>query len=289
MLKSSLLTKEKLIINGVVEPTHTSGKLIGEVQIIEKDKFGRTVFSTTDYNDITIAGSQFILEQLGKLPGNDNQRFYFPSLSSNDNNLIGQEKIIGFMVGCNGENSVGIHPVKYAEYVLSGGSGDVSSLMYFKNNDDINKIDTLMGDKSQVSDSNGNKLSTGEDYLCPLNDKYYVKKPEQDLTIHHIWSDGSGSYTTDVNENDTTNYNIPISSYIEAKLYIDSMDCRKFFVNRDGGVSNCTVNQIGLITGVINNDKTITNMRLLTSLNFKGRELSNYENTLTFIYRIYCL
>lgn len=293
MLKTSLKTKEQLIINGDIEPGHISGKMIGEVKIIEKDKFGRTVFSTTEYNDITISGSTFILGQLAKsVTPKDNQKFLFTPLSTDYNeNYISQEKIIGFTVGYNGENNVGVLPVRYADQTL-GGSNNIEDIPYFKTKEQLDDISTLKGEKEFATDSNGNKLSDKDQYILPKNSNYYIKRPES-LSIHHIWSDGSGSYTSSVDSTNVTNYNIPISSYVEAKLYVDSMDCREYFSNKANyGLAKCAVNQIGLITGaevVTDNTTNIYNLRLITSLNFKTRELHNYENTLTFIYRIYCL
>lgn len=300
MLKTSLRTKEKLIINGEIAPTHTSGRLIGEVKIIEKDKYGRTVFSTTEYNDITIGGSTYILEQLIKSESNDNQRFLMDILSSKtyNSNFIKDESIIGFVVGYNGENSTGISTVTYTNKFLSGSYSNIDDIVYFKNEDIFNEYETLKMNNKMLVDANGNTLSDKDKYIAvPYNnvDQYYcIKKPEN-VTIHHIWSDGSGSFTTDdVSGDNDKNYNIPISSYIELKLYIDSADCRNYFINKTNyGLAKCGINQIGLVTGVDRTnsdiDNGLYNLRLLTSLNFKTRELHNYENTLTFLYRIYCL
>lgn len=291
MLKTSLKTKEQLIVNGDIQPGHTSGRMIGEVKIIEKDKFGRTVFSTTDYNDITISGSTFILGQLAKIEPNEQQRFLFNLLSDTYNpNKINDEKLIGFTVGYNGENNVGVLPVKYADQTLGGSYNTLADIPYLKTKEQLDEIDNLKGNNEFATDSNGNKLSDKSKYILSKENNYYIKRHES-LSIHHIWSDGSGSYTSSVNSSNSTNYNIPISSYVEAKLYLDSMDCREYFKSKEGyGLAKCNINQIGLITGAEDvTDNSICNLRLITSLNFKTRELHNYENTLTFIYRIYCL
>ena len=105
--------------NGKLIAPKTSGRFVGEVQINEYDAYGRKVFSDTAYNDITLPGSIFMLEQMFKVKATN--RFTHPmtnlptvingksidgsnSISSQTSDNIFNQKVFGFMVGNGGES-----------------------------------------------------------------------------------------------------------------------------------------------------------------------------------------
>ena len=110
-MKDSLKIRDELEINnGILHIPHTSARMIGEVTIEEIDPLGNIVFSNKNYNDITIGGATFVLEQMFKKVS-DNMRFRLSGLNSIEKESIGgtgwsenvtnedlaNEKIFGFM------------------------------------------------------------------------------------------------------------------------------------------------------------------------------------------------
>ena len=81
----------------------------------------------------------------------------------------------------------------------------------------------------------------------------------------------------------------PIYTYAKLVMDIDTVDVREYFRAADGTISNCRVNQLGLIAGRQLSGDVYDDMKLVTIVNFKGRDLSNDENTLKMRYKIYCM
>lgn len=265
-----------------------SGKLIGEVNINEYDAYGRKVFSDKVYNDITLPGSIFMLEQMFKIQSNEQNntgsRFLHPRdkmpitidseqyATSNEPITtinIPSQKIFGFMVGRGGEQNGN---VIVPDYRLSS----LTSFMPFRQVEkDSDKYNSLKGNYA---------------FECDLDNTayFYVKKigtPE----IHVKWADGSG----DVNSGEVGKTNTPIVTYAQCELNIDAEDVRDYF--GDMNLDSCSINQLGLVAGqpVLDTDGNETgeygDIKLFSCVNFKSRDLSNTENTLKITYKIYCL
>lgn len=298
-MKESLLIKDSLDIdNGILKTNHISARLVGEVSIEEVDPFGNIVFSSKEYNDLTIGGATFILEQMFKKASN-NARFNLttnssnisnspnwntPSSSDDPNKYIEDEKIFGFMVGIGGEDGVSIKAPSFTVQQL----------------DEFIPFRMYPAVGSSTVDNDKKKL-----YAMPLSTTVngssytglYVKKfndssnttQNSGVDIVPEYTDGSGEVTSsNINTTDS-----PIYTYAKAIMEIDTDDVREYFLAKDGILSNCRINQIGLVAGKYNgtsdNIDNYTDVKLVTIVNFKGRDLSNTENTLKMRYKIYCM
>ena len=330
-MKDSLKISESLIMNGrkLTVNNKTSGRLVGEVVVEEFDKYGNNIFSETTYNDVSLPGSIFVLEQIFKKASDSSYRFLHnnivptgtfnsqktsilksvenPSekwntktdLNKMNNNYISDEYIFGFMVGYGGETSTSVVSPKYESAVLSD-SNNASSFLPFRivKSDELDPVDNGINYYIRYVDS-----TDGKKY-------FYGKGFTSEPKIYTKWSDGSG----DVNEGDL-GYDVPILTYAEVILDIDETDIREFFpaTNSD----QCYINQLGLIAGkpiwtkddkgtyTLNNGEYVAigsndttseryrldfdDVKLVTTLNFKSKDLSNDENKIKFTYKIYCL
>lgn len=302
MLKSSLNIQDKLefepsvaldsfsFSNGrLIMPNKTSGKIIGEVTVDEYDAYGRKIFSDTSYNDITLPGSIFILEQMFKIKSGS-ARFLHPTSdmpttygSESGSSIAGggaeisdvnDQKVFGFMVGIGGESGGNVVAPNYNINRLVN-SENKSSFLPFVTSNDKNV------DKSKYAFKATDK--NGIEY-------YYVKKLDTTdssiATIHAKWADGSGDFTdSDININIAT----PVVAYAQCSLTVGPNDVRGYF--GDMNLDQCAINQLGLVAGKPPVDETgdYTDIKLVTCVNFKTRDLSNTENTLKITYKIYCL
>ena len=321
-MKDSLKIKESLIMNGkkLTINNKSSGRLIGEVLVEEFDKYGNNIFSETTYNDVTLPGSIFVLEQMFKKVSSSGFRFLHKNtvptgtfssqgigelnINSNENissSYITDEYVFGFMVGNGGETSISVVSPKYESSTLSDGN-DSSSFLPFRciSTDELDPVDD------------------GINYYIKHTDKnmkyFYAKGFTVEPKIYTKWSDGSGDVRSE-----QIDYNVPIITYAEVVLDIDELDIREFF-----GYSNsekCYINQLGLVAGKpiwtkdtkgtyrydndsgeykpIASDESIDenlryrldfdDVKLVTTLNFKSKDLSNDENKIKFTYKVYCL
>ena len=271
---------------------HTSGKIIGEVTVTEYDKFGRKVNETIDYNDLTISGANFILEEMFKPTTAGNNRYLHPTTgfpigsfeSRTDATYsgmglpsIGTNKILGFMVGVGGDQGSSISNVDFNSTTLSFGSSDsVESSASFIPIQILSSDDSFSSTdqdkyKALITSSDGNKY-------------YYVKKFDVEPTISTMFSDGSG----DASASEINKYGVPVVVFAKCALSISKSDCREYLKTAAGGYENCYISQIGLVAGK-ENGNNINDLRLVTYLNFKSRDLTNNENTLSIIYRVYCM
>lgn len=211
---------------------------------------------------------------------------------------ISDEHIFGFMVGHGGESSISVNAPKYESNILSDNAGKSSFLplrIINKANEELDPVDDAINYYIKLS-------TTDKDY-------FYAKGFTQEPAISTKWADGSG----EVKASDI-NYDTPILTYSQVVLDIDEKDIREFFdaTNSD----QCYINQIGLVAGKpvwiqdprgtykLENGKYIAvdssykgdryrkdydDVKLVTTLNFKSKDLSNDENKLKFIYKVYCL
>ena len=268
----------------ILNSNHVSAKLVGEATITEYDKFGRKVNESVEYNDLTISGANFILEEMFKIKANS--RYLHPSsgfptgtLSNKGSTTIerqntecyGQNSIFGFMVGVGGDLGASVSNVNFNNTKLTFGddSTDDSSSSFIP---------------IQITNE-ANKSG----YAVPYKDEnglyyYYVKK-FNNVNINTEFSDGSGT----VDQSELNRYGVPIISFATCNLSIDNTDCREYLKSENQTLENAYISQIGLVSGKCNDDGTVDDLRLVTYLNFKSRDLTNSENTLTIVYRIYCM
>ena len=226
---------------------------------------------------------------------------------------ISDEYIFGFMVGNKGEHPSGVISPKYETNSLIGSQSENSFLPLRitdsdANNPNDNRMDYYLKLNIATKDDNGN--DSAKSY-------YYAKAFSGAPRIYTKYADGSGYVT------DAVNTNVPILTYAEVSLTICEDDIREYFQIRDNGLEDCYINQLGLIAGKpkwvpdkkglyekteengVTSYKAIPttelnsesdryrldfdDVRLVTTLNFKTKELSNNENTIKFTYKIYCL
>lgn len=298
-MKESLIINDELDINdGILKVNHISAKLVGEVSIEEVDPFGNVVFSSKEYNDLTIGGATFILEQMFKKASN-NARFNLtlnssnmstapswntPSTADDPDKYIEDEKIFGFMIGIGGEDGVSI---KAPSFTVQQLDEFIPFRMYpavgSSTVDDDKKSLYAMPLSTTINGSSYTGL-----YVKKFNDSSNIVQ-NGGVDIVPEYSDGSGEVTSsNINTTDS-----PIYTYAKAIMEIDTDDVREYFLAKDGILSNCRINQIGLVAGKYNgtNDgiDNYTDVKLVTIVNFKGRDLSNTENTLKLRYKIYCM
>ena len=322
---SLIMNNKKLTINNKV-----SGRIVGEVIVEEFDKFGNNIFSETTYNDVSLPGSIFVLEQIFKKASNSSYRFLHKNIvptgtydkqtssvmksvetptenwnsantvnSSEMDKYISDEYIFGFMVGHGGETSTSIITPKYESSTLAD-SNNGSSFLPFRivKHDEIDPIDDGINYYIRYDEGEGK------------NKYFYAKGFTTEPRICTKWSDGSGNVTED-----QLGYDVPILSYAEVVLDIDELDIREFFSATNS--EQCYINQLGLVAGkpiwvedtkgtytlkdgeYVPVDSTDTkstryrldfdDVRLVTTLNFKSKDLSNDENKVKFTYKVYCL
>lgn len=331
-MKDSLRFRESLTMNGkkLTINNKISGRLIGEVVVEEFDKSGNKIFSETSYNDVTLPGSIFVLEQMFKKASNSSYRFLHKNIvpvgtysnqeertmrNVNDNadwngsntinnaeldNYISDEYVFGFMVGNGGETSTSVITPKYEASTLSDSNSNSSFLP-------IRIVDSNILDP----------MDDGINYYIRYNDvdtgkKYfYAKGFTTEPVISTKWSDGSGNV-----QEGQLDYDVPILTYAEVVLDIDELDIREFFSATNS--EQCYINQLGLVAGkpvwVLDNtggryqkeedgkytiaDESYAgdryrldfdDVKLVTTLNFKSKDLSNDENKVKFTYKVYCL
>lgn len=273
-------------------PMHTSGRLVGRLTINEYDAYGRKIFSSTEENDITLPGSIFVLEQMFKVKANKrflhkNKLFPIGTAGSGEYATkdgwnegtdipLKDEKIFGFMVGNGGEEGSGVIAPKYESTMLADNNGAASFLPF------------------QIIKS-GQTFDEQDKYCLSYNDiqnkktYYYVKKFDttthtEGASISSKWADGSG----DVSEDEITSYSSPILTYAECVLTISATDLRDYF--GESNIDHCAINQLGLVSGYYNSAiNDWDDVKLVTCVNFKSRDLSNSENRLQITYKIYCL
>ena len=298
-MKESLVIRDSLDINnGILKIKHTSAKLVGEVTIEEVDPLGNIVFSSKEYNDLTIGGATFILEQIFKKASN-NARFNLtlnsssisnqpswdtPSTATDPDKYIEDEKIFGFMIGIGGEDGVSIKAPSFTTQQLDEFVPFRMYPSYSTSTVDDGKKDLYLLPLTVTV--NGTSY-TGL-YVKRFNDS---TNEVQDGGVDIIpeYTDGSGEVTSsNINTTDS-----PIYTYAKVIMEIDSEDVREYFLAKDGILSNCRINQLGLVAGKYNGTtngvETYTDVKLVTIVNFKGRDLSNTENTLKLRYKIYCM
>ena len=331
-MKESLKINESLTMDGrkLTINNKASGRIIGEVLVEEFDKYGNNVFSETTYNDVTLPGSIFVLEQIFKKASASSYRFLHKNViptgtysdqgegtmravsdsssewntlvSDNMDEYISDEYIFGFMVGHGGETSTSIISPKYESATLVD-SNNASSFLPLRITDS-NDLDPV--------DDGINYYIKYKDPSTEYGDKsyFYAKGFTNVPKIHTKWADGSG----DVTESQTT-YDVPILTYAEVVLDIDELDIREFFSATDS--DQCYINQLGLVAGkpvwvqddkgtyvLDENNKYVAvdskvsgtryrldfdDVKLVTTLNFKSKDLSNNENKVKFTYKVYCL
>ena len=299
-LKTSLHMGETLTINDnkiEVLANKCSGKFVGEVTLNEYDAYGRKVFTERTYNDITLPGSVFILEKMfgiiNKEPNKEHPSFMHPSagfpiisdstdIGTRENNYgDGGDIIVGFMAGIGGENGSGVYAPNYVTTALSDSNNNNTFIPFVSNTEITNHINS----KNWSEEVNAADIKKYKDqYKFSIennNNTYYYVKTIESPEIKVTAADGSG----DVTEETLTSYkDKPVLAYVQTTLKIDSDDLRVYFGN--GG--DAYVNQIGLVSGNLTNGE-LSSVRLVTCVNFKSRDLSNSDNTLEIIYRLYCV
>ena len=295
-LNDSLKINESLLMNGELLEIHNhiSGKFIGEVTVEEIDKFGNTIFSETSRNDITLPGSIYVLEQMFKKCAKNISRFnhpinnlpigsYSPNTINNSGDLgsstidsekltedyISSERIFGFMVGRGGETAGSLLSPRYESTNLEDHTNTPSFLP-------IRKVN-----KSDADPLDGNTKYYLK-YENSDNKYFYAKGFETEPTINVKYGDGSGDVT-----NSNIDYDVPILTYAEVVLNISEQDIREYFNAVDS--SECYINQLGLVAGKPTDDGDYEDIKLVTYLNFKTKDLSNDENKIRFTYKVYCL
>lgn len=302
MIDSSLRIKEEISFNGkLLSMPTSSSKMIGVVDVTEYDAYGRKIFSTRNMNDITLPGSIFMLEQMFKTQADSERRFLHPTSAFNykyDSSEtfaadassvetqpidLGEQKVFGFMVGIGGSDS-GANVIA-PNYNISS----LTKFVPFRSSSDQDEISELNKEYT-FAFANGNTKY------------FYVKKFDIDTDsgvsdnsnrlIRAQWADGSG----DVNANEVgLTTTTPIVAYAQCELNVNAYDVRNYF--GDMNLDSCAINQLGLVAGQpitkTNDDGSTytdyTDVKLISCVNFKARDLSNTENTLKITYKIYCL
>lgn len=304
--KESLTIKEEKI----TLPSHSSGRMIGEVTLTEKDKNGNVVSTETTYNDITLPGCVFILEQLfNVLANNDDSKRYKhtttvpvgkygdtttatlntystsqytttkASLPTKDE--LVQEYVFGFMVGNGGEDSNAVISPRFESTYIEDATSSSHNSSFLP----LRKVSTgvnVDGDSEKYymkTSVSGVGTSTGYDY-------YYAKSFLNPPTIVISRLDGN-----DVGEASES----PVVTYARMQFTINNTDLREYFADKTS--ESCYINQIGLVGGFpirkeiggVDTTVDFTDIRLITTLNFLKKDLTNNENSITFTYKMYCL
>ena len=333
-MKESLKINESLIMNGkkLTVNNKASGRIIGEVVVEEFDKYGNNIFSETTYNDVSLPGSIFVLEQIFKKASNSGYRFLHSNkvpirtfsdpktgemtsvdgsskwndiASDNLDEYISDEYIFGFMVGHGGETSTSIVAPKYESSTLAN-SNNTSSFLPFRIVDtgEFDPVDDGINYYIKYTDTDSGDKEGGRKY-------FYAKGFTTEPKIYTKWADGTGNV-----ESEQLNYDVPILTYAEVVLDIDELDIREFFSASNS--EECYINQLGLVAGkpiwvrdpegtyikdgdgsykAVSSDVEkedryrldFDDVKLVTTLNFKSKDLSNDENKIKFTYKVYCL
>ena len=224
---------------------------------------------------------------------------------------ISDEYIFGFMVGNGGETATSIIAPKYESSELSDSSNSSSFLpIQIVKSGENNPIDNNNNTDYYLKTSDKTSGGDGDSY-----NYYYAKGFSSSPTIEAKWADGTGT----VQSEDVSKYSAPILTYCQVILDLDEKDVRQYFGYTNS--QNCYINQIGLVAGkekwveddhglyilernnnkneykipqsyqsnVTRYRKDFEDVKLVTVLNFKSKDLSNDENKLKFIYKVYCL
>ena len=294
------------------ETTHNDITLGGSIFVLEQ------IFKRASSQDCTRFNipSQMPIITTENRPGivnRDNNNGIVDTSDDVRSEYISDEYIFGFMVGNGGESPSGIVSPRYESSSLVNKDNERSFLplrIHKPAEGEPNPIDNNMDYylKCAVGDADN-----GYEYY------YYAKAFNGNPKIYTKWSDGSGP-VEDKDKDGKIDVNVPILTYGEISLNICENDIREYFEKRDDGLENCYINQLGLVAGkpVWVQDQNgrwkkdssgtysrITNksefgkpdnyrldfddIHLVTTLNFKTKELSNNENTIKFTYKIYCL
>ena len=231
------------------------------------------------------------MEQLFKTKSS-NYRFNLKDLGSTyssevtDDYELKDEFIFGFMVGVGGEDATGTIMPSYKTTRLSANDGSASFVPF--RIEGFGKQDTLKTTASGTSNDDYTGLYTVPGSTIGNSVGYFVKTFDSKPIIVPEYADGSGVKVTDVfAESDS-----PIYTYCQVNMTVNDDDVRDYFLQRYGTIENCRINQLGLVGGKITKsagNMTVSDLKLITTVNFKGRDLSNAENTFKFRYKIYCL
>lgn len=296
------------------ETTHNDITLSGSIFILEQmfkrasrnyrflhpNQFPTSLEGSNDIVDTVEYGASDSTPWNGRTFNNDDRDLY-----------IADEFVFGFMVGHGGEMPSAIIAPTYENTSLKDAKSDNSYLPL--------RITNLVTEN--VTDSDRDPSDDGVDYYLKVNNGsknyFYVKGFTGNPTISTKWSDGSGEVLSG-----DIGYNVPILSYAEVTLDIDEQDIRQFFPPTQS--EECYINQLGLVAGkmifvkdpqglyyhIPGTDtytkvrpetfetidgqpvmyrKDFNDVKLVTTLNFKSKDLSNDENTIKFTYKIYCL
>lgn len=284
-MKESIAFRESLKIiskGSEVLLNHTSGRIIGEVEALELDMMGNVVFSYgKEYNDVILTGSTFVLEQMFKQRAPINISTLSEDMDINGDielttENLKDEYVFGFMVGIGGvsemNEGVGIvNAVQYTDKTLA------TMLPFRVVNSELEGQDAenYFMKKYHILDGD-----TEERY------SYYAKKFTGEPVIKHLFTDGS-EVPPNISETGTDR---SIRTFTEMTCDVNAQDIRDYFNIKYQSLDNCRVNTIGLVAGFKDDESgDMAGARLVTAINFKNRELNNTENTIRFIYRIYCI
>lgn len=295
-------------------------KTIGEVTIEEYDADGKLLFTETGKNTITVGGATYVMEKIFNLPKDisTGSRFLFNGKriitddlpyaynlgsyygSSEATNItksnIKDERIFGIVIGNTGEYGGNVVDPSFKDLALTN---LVPFKVYAKDGETDPNADTKADDEgTYFMNSNVTYRQNGEEFIYPAS---FAKSFMIDPSIKTEWADGAGpvraTSTDNGNSPELNAYTgVPIVTYTSAKIKISASDVRRHFKllnNNTSDISNCFINQLGLVAGypiVVDGKVTdYADVKLVTSYNFKSRDLSNTENTILITYKLYCL
>lgn len=261
-----VIMSENGLLNLPMEKKPT--RLIGEVEIHDGIS-NQKMF--TFYNDIIIPGATYVLEKLF----NVRSTFAMPTLSEdlliNESIVrtlekVKEEFIIGFVLGTGGTEPPDlVKAVKFKDKSVAS----IVPLRVVPMDNDLTGVDA---DKYFL------KKEVGTNY------HYYGKKFDTDISIRHIFTDGS-EIQSNVDEIDT---NLGLLVFAECVMTVSENDLREYFMQQYGSIDTCQFSSLGLVAGFLEGTD-YAGVRVVTKINTPSLPLADSESFFRFIYRIYAV
>lgn len=242
--------------------------------VLAVDNSGNPLF--TCKNTVILSGALFITSKMFNL----NYPIY-PTTVNTDLNVNASE------------NPSGLNGLRRDDIVTGfnigiGGStmtfGDVKVVRYRDKNVDTMIPFRLVPTSSDLTLDEASKymMKRSED----TNYAYYIKNFENNPILKCEFEDGTG-VPANIH---TLSDNRVINTYVEILLKISKDDCREYFENINGDISQCRINSIGLVHGYYEGtggNTVLKGCRNITKINVNNESLDNYEKEINIIYKIF--
>jgi hypothetical protein len=243
--------------------------------VIAFDNSGKPLF--TNKNMVILSGALFILSKMFNLN--------YPILPSTINTDLGvngtetatgvtgirrEDIVSGFNIGIGGSTLTfgQVTPVQYRDK-------NVSTMIPFRFVPTA--ADLVIADQAKYA----LKRTEGLYYA------YYIKKFESTPTLKCEFEDGTN---VAANVHTLTDERI-INTYVEILMKVSKDDCREYFENLNGNISQCLINSIGLVHGYYEDIGggilDLKGIRNITKFNTNNEALDNYEKEINIVYKVF--